>query len=182
MHMKRWKNKLFNIFFIFVFFVVLIFNIHFNGYKNFLMFNIGNVITWLIAIYITYLLTQKRLDDRNLINKYDNVLKIIIQTVSDERFIKCKKGEDVDFVGVQKEYVSNCITVLEKINCTDTIKTKINDIRKEFTTYEEIFDQHKSNIQKLHDNETLFVKKINLIKKYCLEVQIELYKKEYLQI
>lgn len=173
--MKNLKNN--KTIYIIIGFIVMfsILSVCINGCKNFFQFNVGNVFTWIIAIYITYLLNQRKTDERKSIDFCYELSSRIYSMISDARFTECYCESDVEFVIMQKEYLSNCMNALFKVKDKFNIKQEVELLKNEFDKYEELFDEHFKDLEKLQNEKNLLKKRINLMKNKCTDITVKLY-------
>ena len=135
-----------------------------------------NISTIIIAIFLAFMFTQKKNDERKLKEIAERLITMIQQLIGDERFYKIKSKEDINFIRIQIRTVSNKIACLEGIEQKLYIKDEIVYIKKIFNDYEEIFGAYINDSDCLEKSENIFLNKILLIQSKCDSIIVKLYK------
>ena len=158
--------------------VVLIIGV-FNCIVNekFWELSISNVLTLLVALIITFLLTQKTTEVRR---KKDVVVKMLDRLyilLSDIRMVKIQSQETIDFVKIQNRTISNKITCLEKFAKDLKFEEEIRKMKTDFDSYENFFSEHMSDLDYLIKSERTFNNKMQLLDNQCDNILAKLYTK-----
>ena len=120
-----------------ILFVDIGYNIWNNGWGDFLKINAYEVITIIIALFVTYYLTERKNDIRKLNDKIENICNDIQIYLREEyKIVPSKKNKERVLLNIR--YVSNKIHILEKLSeKNNNIKEAIAYIKGEHNKYNE---------------------------------------------
>src|SRR5574344_138970 len=121
-------------------------NVYINGFKEFIKMNMYDALTIVIAVFVTYYLTEKKSDTRKLNDKIENVCNDIQNCLRNEYKITPSKNNK-EKVLTNIRYVSNKIHILDRISEeNDVIKSAIEYIKEQHKGYNDFvscnFDQN----------------------------------------
>lgn len=151
----------------------------YSCFKNpdFWKISVGNVLTLLVTLVITFLLTQKMTDERRKKDAVAKILDRLYILVSDPRMVKIQEKETVDFVNIQNRTISNKISCLEKFAEDFGFTDDVNKMKGDFDTYEQLFSDHMNDLDYLGKSEKMFCNQIKLLDNGCDNILVKLYAK-----
>lgn len=168
-------KKIFKIIIIILFFLSIGLLSSFN-YKNddFFKMNLYQIVSLSFVVFVSYYLTQKKLDSR----KQRDVLNDLITEIIDCSFkltLEAVLSEKSKLFMMELRNIENRLSLLEKVSGEYGIKIEINYLKSQNTAMLNLVSNH------LDDNDTLekiFVdieKHINNLQNKCKEVQFIIY-------
>lgn len=91
------------------------FNVYNNGWGDFLKINAYEVLTIIIALFVTYYLTERKNDIRKLNDKIENICNDIqVYLRENYKIIPSKQNKERVLMNIR--YISNKIHILEKLS------------------------------------------------------------------
>lgn len=169
------EKKIFKIIIIILFFLSIGLLSFFN-YKNddFLKMNLYQIVSLSFVVFVSYYLTQKKLDSR----KQRDVLNDLITEIIDCSFkltLEAVLSEKSKLFMMELRNIENRLSLLGEVSGEYGIKTEIDYLKSQNTAMLNLVSNH------LDDNDTLekiFVdieKHINNLQNKCKEVQFKIY-------
>lgn len=122
------------------------FNIYKQSFEKFIEINAYEITTIIIALFVTYYLTERKNDIRKLNNKIENICNDIQLYIREEyKVIPSKQNKEKVLINIR--YISNKIHILEQLSDKNKeIKNAIKYIKIEHNKYKEFvtdnFDQN----------------------------------------
>lgn len=122
------------------------FNIYKQSFEKFIETNAYEITTIIIALFVTYYLTERKNDIRKLNNKIENICNDIQLYIREEyKVIPSKQNKEKVLINIR--YISNKIHILEQLSDKNKeIKNAIKYIKIEHNKYKEFvtdnFDQN----------------------------------------
>ncbi len=122
------------------------FNIYKQSFEKFIEINAYEITTIIIALFVTYYLTERKNDIRKLNNKIENICNDIQLYIGEEyKVIPSKQNKEKVLINIR--YISNKIHILEQLSDKNKeIKNAITYIKIEHNKYKEFvtdnFDQN----------------------------------------
>lgn len=122
------------------------FNIYKQSFEKFIEINAYEITTIIIALFVTYYLTERKNDIRKLNNKIENICNDIQLYIREEyKVIPSKQNKEKVLINIR--YISNKIHILEQLSDKNKeIKNAITYIKIEHNKYKEFvtdnFDQN----------------------------------------
>lgn len=113
------------------------FNVYNNGWGDFIKINAYEVLTIIIALFVTYYLTERKNDIRKLNDKVENICNDIqVYLRENYKIIPSKQNKERVLMNIR--YISNKIHILEKLSeKNNSIKEAVSYIKKEHDKYNE---------------------------------------------
>lgn len=113
------------------------FNVYNNGWGDFLKINAYEVLTIIIALFVTYYLTERKNDIRKLNDKVENICNDIqVYLRENYKIIPSKQNKERVLMNIR--YISNKAHILEKLSeKNNNIKEAVSYIKKEHDKYNE---------------------------------------------
>ena len=120
-----------------IIFVIVGVNIYNYGWKDFFKINIYQVITIIIAVFVTFYLKERKNDKMKLNGKIEDICNDIQRGLKDLYEIVPSSNTQKSFL-MNKRYIANKIRVLEKLCKSDGILEKmISYIKNEYAKYDD---------------------------------------------
>lgn len=113
------------------------FNVYNNGWGDFLKIDAYEVFTIIIALFVTYYLTERKNDIRKLNDKIENICNDIqVYLRENYKIVPSKQNREKTLINIR--YISNKIHILEKLSeKSNNIKKAVSYIKKEHKNYNE---------------------------------------------
>lgn len=112
-------------------------NIYNNGWQEFIKINAYETMTIIIALFVTYYLTERKNDIRKLNSKIENICSNMQSYLREEyKVIPSKTNKEKVLMNIR--YISNKIHILEKLSDKNKeIKNAVNYVKIEHNKYKE---------------------------------------------
>lgn len=112
-------------------------NIYNNGWQEFIKINAYETMTIIIALFVTYYLTERKNDIRKLNSKIENICSNMQSYLREEyEVIPSKQNKEKVLMNIR--YISNKIHILEKLSEKNKeIKNAVNYVKVEHNKYKE---------------------------------------------
>ena len=138
-----------------------------NTNDDFFKTSITNVLTLIVAVVLTYYMSQRRNDVRRKKDVVSKILDKICVLISDSRMCEITEKKDVEFILINIRTISNKITCLESLSVQLGYKNELDQIKNIFSEYEDFVSEHISDIDYLKKSRKDLSNKIALIEKKC---------------
>lgn len=124
------------------------YNIYNSGWRDFLKINAYEVITIIIALFVTYYLTERKNDIRKLNDKIENICNDV-QVYLRENYNITLSKQNKKKILMNIRYISNKIYILEKLSQKDNnIKEAVSYIKNEHEKYNEFVSSNLDQDEK----------------------------------
>lgn len=146
------------------------------SYSDFLKINIGSIITFTLAIVVTYLFNQKKSDERKKKDQIEKLLvKLQISLSSD--YVVCIDNENSKKLNtIFQRFFDNRIDMLTKLDTNIVNKKSLQYIKERFKEYKLAIGNEIHDFEGLRDLETELTKYIQNIDYKIDEILLNIYK------
>lgn len=153
---------------------VIIYNIIKN--TNFFQASIIEIITLLVAIFLSYVFTEKNSNERRLKEALEVIIEKTQMKLNMNVLVKINNEEDLRQVRIIKRSLENNFTLLKENSECFKIKEDIEYIIQQLENYNSIIDNHINDIEHLSNAEVDLNRYILLIDDKLNQVRVKLYK------
>lgn len=150
--------------------------INYTNNSEFMNASVTQIITLLIAVIITFYITQYKNDQRKIKDYAESIIRKIQNVVMDEGFISFDEGTETKQITMVNRKMSNYIDVLKKYAEKLNFSTDAKYIEEEFQRYREFVDEHISDIEYLNKSATTLQNHAEKIEQKCDLIIFNLYK------
>lgn len=172
------ENKIRTIFFwIILGFVIIIAIINLVIIKNtdFWKISFSSFLSIVIALVISYYFSKVNQDERNQKELYLEIIRNLLIIVNDDHMYKIKDESDVTRFLMNKRYISNELTILERYSPKYGIENDILYLREKIQEYDDLVSNHQTDLQHLSKSEVDIKRPLELIDVKLQEIMLKLY-------
>lgn len=155
--------------------VIMGLNIFVLKNQNFWETSITQCLTLLVALVISYLFSQKRLDERRQKDAYLKLLEKVQQLVSDKALYEINTAADINLTLMKKRELNNCFTILEKYASKFSLDEDIKFMVEKKQEYVDFFGNHSGDIEYLSKSSNDLLRPLTLIESRVMEIMIKLF-------
>lgn len=161
---------------IFLIFIVClaVYNIYDQGVE-FLKINAGSIVTSLIALFISYYLSQARTDERKQREVIDGIIVELKSDVQDEYLYVITSDTDNRLLLSKIRSILNNIELLRQLKTTEIKKQDIDYIINEFEQYNVFIGDHISDFDYLTKSEKQLKKYLDSVSSKLNKIRLDLY-------
>ncbi len=168
------KNILFGILIVGII-ILMMYNVICIHNTNFWNFTIANGMTLLVALVVSYYLTQKNIDERNRKELYMRQLDKLQCIVVQECLYIITLDSDINKLLMEKRKINNSITILEKYAKEFGLKKEIEFIKDRAKEYADLLGEHQKDLEYLSKSSIELKRPLDLIEQKINEMEMKIF-------
>lgn len=155
-------------------FIVILGIAIYNGFNNsdFWEISIGPVITLLIAIILSYYLTQRKNDKTHVNEKIDHLVYKIQDTILEDTFLSAENEQIQRTNLINHKIIANKINQLKEICKDQKVIENLTHIEREFSELREFYGEHYKDTEYMKKSDAQLKNYVAQIDNYCDAIHI----------
>lgn len=143
--------------------------------NNFFKTSFGTCLTLLIALIVSFYLSNKVTDKRRQKEIYINILTKFQTLIEDNSLWDYEKENDLDLIKMKKRKLNNYINTLKKYENIYCVKEEIDFIDNRLSEYIEVVGDHIDDSEYLIKSKKELKRPLDLISQKLDEVMMKMY-------
>lgn len=168
------KRGIFGVFVIVVV-VIMVYCAKVKNNEGFWDFTVGNGLTLLVALVVSFYFTQLNIDERNKKEIYLQQLERLQLIVSKECLYKIDLDTDIEKLLMMKRKINNCTTVLKDRASEFDLQGDMGFIIEKVTEYTNLIGEHQDDLEYLSKSSHELERPLDLIEQKLNEMKLKLF-------